>query len=108
MWRRPSDEIVYASEILGSTKLRRRYAEEHDSIAFIGEVRSRDAIDVVDQTDHPDDGRGIHRAARTFVVQRDVSASDRRAQLFAGFRHSGDSLAQLIIDLGAPRIAEIE
>ena len=46
MRRRPGNDIVYTSEILGCAELRGRRAEQHDCIAFGREVRARDAIDI--------------------------------------------------------------
>ena len=78
VWRRTGDQMVHAREILGAAKLRRRRPKEDDRVAFGGEMRAGDAIEVVDQTDHADHRRRVDRARGTLVIEGHVAAGDGR------------------------------
>ena len=65
-------------------------------------------IEVIDQTDHADDWRRIHRPGGTLVIERHVAARDRRAELLARLGHAGGRLAQLEIHFGPARITKVE
>ena len=61
----------------------------------------------IDETDHADHRRGIHRAAGILIVERDVAAGDGSAELVARLGHSARRLAKLEVHLGAAWIAEV-
>ncbi len=53
-------------------------------------------------------GRGEDHRDRALVVERDVAAGDRRAEHAAGVAHPADRFLELVEDLGALGVPEVE
>ena len=60
------------------------------------------------ETDAPDDGCRMDRAAVGVVVERDVARDDRQTESLARLRHPLDHLRELPPDLRLLRVAEVE
>ena len=67
-------------------------ADEDDRVARRAERRSDAPVDVVEQPDDADLGRGGDRAGGRFVVERDVAAGDRDAEGPTGVAEAADPL----------------
>src|ERR1017187_2790874 len=65
-------------------------------------------VDVVENTHHPEDWRGINPFAERLVIEADVAAGDGNLQLLAGLRNAIDSLRELPHDGWLFRITEIQ
>ena len=63
-------------------------ADENDYVAFVFEPLRRDVLFIVNQSDHRDCWRWIDDAEGALIVQRDISACNRRSERAAGFGHA--------------------
>src|SRR5712691_5441122 len=63
-------------------------ADENDDVAFVFEPLRRNVLFIVNESDHRDRWRGIHDAEGALIVQRDISACNRRSECVACFSHA--------------------
>src|SRR5207302_3571166 len=82
--------------------------QQNDDVAFVAEGDFQDAGSVLENAEHPDDGRWVDRLAERLIVKADVAAGDRRAERIAGFGEAVDGLRKLPHHFGLFRAAEIE
>src|SRR5438445_441023 len=61
-----------------------------------------------EEPDHPDDGRGVHGAARTLVVEGDVAARHGRVERAACVGDAAAGFFELVEHGGPLRAAEVE
>src|SRR6266851_708351 len=83
-------------------------SDEDDRVARVFKPLRRDVLFVIYQTNHGNSRCGIDYSCRTLIIQRDISARDRRAERAASFSNSFHGLAQLPEVFRLIRVAEIQ
>ena len=66
----------------------RLHADENDYVAFVFEPLRRNVVFIVNKSYHSDCWRWIDDAERALIVQRDISACNRRSKRAASFGHA--------------------
>lgn len=86
-------------------------AQQVEELALFREGDRRTPVHVVDHTEHGHDRRRVDRRLTGLVVERDVAAGDRGAQLQAAVRETTGGLGELPHDvrvLGEPKLRQSE
>src|SRR5215470_13008232 len=83
-------------------------SHQNDYVTLVFEPLCRDVLFIINQSDHRNGWRWINNAERAFVVQRDISASNRCSKRAAGFGHAFNSFTQLPEIFRFIRVAEIQ
>src|SRR6516164_8452184 len=83
-------------------------AGENDHVAFVFEPLRRNVLFIVNQSNHRDCWRRIDDAKRALIIQRNISARDRRSERAASFGHAFNSFTQLPKIFWFVRVAEVQ
>src|SRR5690606_34845916 len=83
-------------------------AKQEDVVPSIDKTGGRNVVDVIDDPDHADRGRGVDRARRVLVVKRDIATGYWSFEECAGLPDSAYRFRELMVHLGLERVAEIE
>ena len=82
---------------------------QHDDARTVGEPRrGRPRSEIVEQTDHCHDGRGVDVGAPRFVVEAHIATDDRQPERFAGLGDALHHFGERPHHLGMLGIAEVE
>ena len=91
-----------------AAELRTRLAEQQQRLAVRPPAAGDAAADVLVHAEHADDRRRVDRDVAGLVVEADVAAGDRQAELAAAVGQAADGLGELPHDLGLLRGAEVQ
>ena len=86
-WR-PDFQSVTNFQITRAAKLVPNFSNQDNDVAFAFKPLRGDVWFGINQSDHPDGWRWIHHGYGALVIQRHISARNRRTECPACFRYS--------------------
>ena len=82
--RRPTDGVERLRPIRATTEVATRFAEEEDGVTGRAKMTRHRLGDIGEETDHADGWGRIDRAMWILVVERHITAGDRRSECATG------------------------
>src|SRR5690606_36398502 len=93
--RKSGFDVMNVRQVLRAAQFVATLADENDKVAFALETHADALIDVLEYSDHADEGRGMNYAFGRFVVERHVTRNDRQAECAARFDDAFNRLHEL-------------